>query len=65
MSHELHSNSATERWSSRRGLLIAFVVVLAVLIVLASVGSFDTAQSDADVENAIMPAGETAIPPTE
>ena len=65
MSHELHSNSTMERWTSGRGLLLAFVVVLAVLVVLASVGSFKTAQNDAGVENAIIPSDEAPILPTE
>jgi len=54
-----------DRWTSGRGVLLAFVVVLAILVVLASVGSFNTAQNDAGVENAIIPAGEAPILPTE
>jgi hypothetical protein len=65
MSDQPHSNTDMDRWTSGRGVLLAFVVVLAILVVLASVGSFNTAQNDAVGENAIIPAGEAPILPTE
>jgi len=58
----LHRGDGT----SGRGLLIAFAVIVAVVALLALVGSIGGGEgSEAGGENAITPPAEAPVPPTE
>lgn len=61
-----HTNSNIHRGdaTSGRGLLIAFALIVAVVAILALVGSFAGGGDGAAGDNAITPAGEGIVAPT-
>lgn len=57
--HNIHRSDGT----SGRGLLIAFALIVAVVVLLALIGSFAGGDGSAG-DSAITPAGDSVVAPT-